>query len=201
MGYTQQEFAEESGIGHSSLKKYISGENAYNYEVLDILATKLDCSYDYLLGKSDSLHYEFHEVAKLTKLSEDAIRCIAKHAEISDNNFNSKMYIWVLNEMIKRNSLMVVIQAYLTSLQPMDKPKQEVERQMTKKMKEKLNTDVDVEEVSPLNLETTVLIALISELKNLKHEKSAEILDIMREYNKYPTQDTMTKIGEIFNQI
>ena len=34
MGYTQEEFADKVGIGHSTLKKYLSGKNLYDVELL-----------------------------------------------------------------------------------------------------------------------------------------------------------------------
>ena len=48
--FTQEEFAEITGIGLSSLKKYMSGKVSYSIEVLEIIADRLQCSYDYLLG-------------------------------------------------------------------------------------------------------------------------------------------------------
>ena len=51
-GYTQEEFCELVGIGLSSLKKYMNGKVFYSIDTLELFANALDCSYDYLLGKS-----------------------------------------------------------------------------------------------------------------------------------------------------
>ena len=54
MGMTQEEFAQEAGIGISSLKKYMNGTNAYSYELMERFSQILNCSYDYLLGYTQS---------------------------------------------------------------------------------------------------------------------------------------------------
>ena len=200
-GFTQEKFAEECGISISALKDYMRGIHAYDYELLERFAEKLDCSYDYLLGKSDSLHHEFHEVTEQTKLSEEAIKCITERAEKYDTEFYSKLYIWALDEMLKRSSFMFAVAGYLMALKPVERTKQETEKLLTKKMKnevkEKMNKDVDVEEVSPLNLENIVLINLVAEIKDLKSNKSAEILDIMKDFDVYPDSNPLKMLGDL----
>ena len=64
MGYTQENFAEECGISAATLKSYIkkNSKTNYNIEMLKIFSQKLDCSYDYLLGKSDTPYPEIQSL-------------------------------------------------------------------------------------------------------------------------------------------
>ncbi len=56
MGYTQVEFAEECGMSLTTLKVYLDEKSKirYNIETLELFSQKLNCSYDYLLGKSET---------------------------------------------------------------------------------------------------------------------------------------------------
>ena len=62
MGYTQEQFAEETGIPFGTLKKYLSGKSYYPIDLLKIFAEKLDCSYDYLMGFTVSPKREFQSM-------------------------------------------------------------------------------------------------------------------------------------------
>lgn len=107
--YTQEQFAEISGIGISSLKKYCNGENFYNVELLERFADKLNCSYDYLLGYSRTPRREDHEIAEELRLSDEAIDTIRKHAVAYDNEFNRRKYIEAINTIICTDSLVECI--------------------------------------------------------------------------------------------
>lgn len=72
-GYTQEGFALKVGIGLSTLKKYLSGQIYYDVELLECFAAALDCSYDYLLGKSDTPNPELHTIKEQTGLSDGTI--------------------------------------------------------------------------------------------------------------------------------
>ncbi|MBE6664573.1 MAG: helix-turn-helix transcriptional regulator [Ruminococcaceae bacterium] len=80
-GYTQEDFAEECGIGLSTLGKYMRGERMYNYELLEIFAKKLDCTYDFLLGKSVVPEKKYQDARNETKLSITSIDNIKKLSE------------------------------------------------------------------------------------------------------------------------
>lgn len=82
MGYTQENFADECGITLPTLKKYLSGENKYKIDILDIFSEKLNCSYDYLLGKSETPKREIQTLKEQTHLSDNAL--LALHLNVAD---------------------------------------------------------------------------------------------------------------------
>lgn len=183
LGYTQTEFAIKSGIGLSSLKKYMRGENAYNYEVLDILATELDCSYDYLLGKSKSPRREFHEVTEQTHLSEEAIEKIFKHAKEYENSFEARRYIKVLDLMLRDEIAFSWICDFMISSKPMDAVNDLLMEVISMLMTMASNTTVQVEDVieRKIPLESTVMVHLIMSLKALKDELTPEFVEEIKE--------------------
>lgn len=72
-GYTQEKFAEVCGIGISTLQKYMRGERIYKYDMLEVFADKLNCTYDYLLGKSEVPERKYMDARNETGLSICAI--------------------------------------------------------------------------------------------------------------------------------
>lgn len=113
MGMTQEEFASKTGIGLSSLKKYMSGKVFYSIDTLELMAEALDCSYDFLLGKSKTPKPELHEAKEITRLHDNAIAILQRYANQYDTNTNSKKYLDTLSTLIEMNFLMERIQNYL----------------------------------------------------------------------------------------
>lgn len=99
-GYTQEEFCELVGIGLSSLKKYMNGKVFYSIDTLELFANALDCSYDYLLGKSKTPKPELHEVKELTRLQDKAIEYLQDCAKEYDSNDNAKRFLDTLSTII-----------------------------------------------------------------------------------------------------
>jgi transcriptional regulator with XRE-family HTH domain len=81
MGYTQEKFAEETGVPYSTLKKYLSGKAVYSIDLLKLFAEKLDCSYDYLMGYTVSTKRELQDIKDLTRLSDKALERLKKFGE------------------------------------------------------------------------------------------------------------------------
>ncbi len=113
MGMTQEEFALKTGIGLSSLKKYMSGKVFYSIDTLELMAEALDCSYDFLLGKSKTPKPELHEAKEITRLHDNAIAILQRYANQYDTSSNSKKYLDTLSTLIEMNFLMERIQNYL----------------------------------------------------------------------------------------
>lgn len=111
-GYTQEEFAEIAGIGYSSLKKYINGTSLYKVNLLEVFAEKLDCSYDYLMGKSFSPIREHQDISNELRLSDKAIKHIKNHANNYDEDFNMRKYIITLSTLIETDGLIRTIADY-----------------------------------------------------------------------------------------
>lgn len=112
LGYTQGAFADKIGISLESLKNYIYGNSFYTVEVLDMLAKGLDCSYDYLLGKSKATKNENHLLVEELGLSEQAIESIKaikdnKEPYISENCFK------VLDNVICNHDLILYMTLYI----------------------------------------------------------------------------------------
>ena len=59
----------------------MSGKVSYSIEVLEIIADRLQCSYDYLLGKSFTPERELQDVKEATRLSDGALEKIKSYAK------------------------------------------------------------------------------------------------------------------------
>lgn len=112
-GYTQQEFAEKVGIGFSSLKNYLNGTKVYNYELLIRFADELECSFDYLLGKSLSPIREHTDVSNATGLSDDAIEKLGKYAKMERESQHRQGFYNGINAIICSDALVNSISNYL----------------------------------------------------------------------------------------
>ena len=63
-GWTQDELAQKMKISRSTIGMYEQGTRKPDFEILDDLADLFDVSFDYMLGKSDTLsHYPRHDAA------------------------------------------------------------------------------------------------------------------------------------------
>lgn len=112
-GFTQEEFAEAAGVGLSSLKKYMSGKVSYSVETLEIMADILQCSYDYLLGKSHTPERELQDVKEATQLSDGALERITEHAKQYDSDGYSRKYLNTLSTLVQTNFLIDRIMDFL----------------------------------------------------------------------------------------
>lgn len=90
MKYTQADFADICGIGLSSLKKYMKNELPYSITHLEMFSELLDCSTDYLLGKSDTPKREIQTLKALTNLSDNALLTLQINAADYTRNIETK---------------------------------------------------------------------------------------------------------------
>ncbi len=90
MKYTQADFADICGIGLSSLKKYMKNELPYSITHLEMFSELLDCSTDYLLGKSDTPKREIQTLKDLTNLSDNALLTLQINAADYTRNIETK---------------------------------------------------------------------------------------------------------------
>lgn len=181
-GFTQVKFAEECGISISSLKKYMSGENAYDYELLERFADKLDCSYDYLLGKSKSPKPEYHEVTELTRLSEEAIENIYKRAKYYDEEFEGRRYIMVLDLLLREEVCFEAVCNYMLASKFVN--------QLNGEFMDKIQAYVDnmepvkkmgIQKAKRLSLETQQMIDIVTNLKGIKETLTPEFIEQLKE--------------------
>lgn len=84
MGYSQERFAYECGISLATLKVYLNENSkiSYNVEMLKRFSQKLDCSYDYLLGKSETPYPEIQTLKEELCLSDKALAVMKCSANI-----------------------------------------------------------------------------------------------------------------------
>ena len=80
MGYTQISFADKCEISISSLKKYMKNELPYSISHLELFSELLDCSTDYLLGKSETPKKEIQTLKEQTHLSDNALLALQLNA-------------------------------------------------------------------------------------------------------------------------
>lgn len=111
-GYSQESFAEASGIPYETLKNYLNGTTPYPIECLIKFADLLDCSYDYLLGKSKALKNENHILVEELGLSNQAIEKI-KELVNSDNIDCRENMIRALDKIICKDGLLYFLALYI----------------------------------------------------------------------------------------
>lgn len=90
-GFTQEIFAEEIGVGHATLKKYLSPKyNRYpNVELLLKICAVLECDSDYLLGLQPHPRKETTDICSATGLSPAAIEALKIRRCGLDSGFES----------------------------------------------------------------------------------------------------------------
>lgn len=178
MGYTQELFAEKAGIGLSSLKKYMSGENVYNIELLEKFSELLECSFDYLLGKSLSPNSEYKSAKEVLRLSDKTIEKLGNIAREYDENIGKRNFIKAVDELIESDYFVEYVAEFFWS-----------GRQLNEVMgfiMESIGKNSAIEDYGlPLRMEDSLLIFIISELGNMRskvlerdREKIKEIIKI-----------------------
>jgi len=115
MGYTQEEFADKVGIGYSTLKKYLSGKNLYDVELLLRFAEVLECSCDYLLGLSVSPRRENQDISNELRLSDEAIDEIRRYAYAIDSDMTARRNLEVINAVVTKSMLIEAIGEYFVT--------------------------------------------------------------------------------------
>lgn len=198
-GYIQEEFAEEVGIGYSTLKGYLSGETAYTYEQMEKFAEKLDCTYDYLLGLSKSPIKEYHEIAEQTRLSEKAIEKIVSYASHFDDEAEARRYIRLLDKMICEDGVLNTIFDYFISTKTVDA----MNKGLLMIIQNGLNEipalkKIGMESDRILSLEEQQMIRIIAELKDMKLGLSSELKKEIEELDtKEKHEQGMKKLEQI----
>ena len=92
-GFTQEIFAEKIGIGHATLKKYLSPKyNRYpNVELLLKICDVLDCDSDYLLGLQPHPRKETTDICSATGLSPSAVAALKIRKRDQDSEFANEL--------------------------------------------------------------------------------------------------------------
>ncbi len=156
-GYTRAKFAEICDINEETLKKYLRKDD-YPTRWLKVFADKLDCTYDYLLGKSEVPEREYMDARNETRLSVESIDNLKKH------NDDGIMFE-TINVILENESVWKALALYMVS----DIAKPMIEGN-TKETLEKYNADNETDFL--LNeiptAKVTAQITLINALDNIK---------------------------------
>lgn len=175
MGFTQEDFAEKTGISFSTLKKYLKEDNPtpYSYEMLIKFAEALNCSYDYLLGYSESTKREYHDAKEKTGLSEESIEMLESLVKM--HNSESDLLLRTLDDVIKNSKIIGYTALYISSTKPVKKGISSI-----------INTAIKGTELEPFsevvsqNYETIYLMQIASELKDVKNRLTEDVTEGMK---------------------
>ena len=190
-GFKQEEFAEKCVISYPALKRYMSGKNVYTYEHLEKFADVLNCSYDYLLGKSDSFKQEYHEVTKMTHLSEKAIENIYKRAKYYDEEFEAKRYIMVLDLLLREEECFDSLCNYMLA----SKFVNYLNGIFFDKMQDAINNmepvkKMGIQKAKRLSVESQQMIDLVTRFKEMKETLTPEFIEQLKDLD---TEENFTK--------
>jgi transcriptional regulator with XRE-family HTH domain len=177
-GFTQGEFAQITGIGLSTLKKYIAGTFTYSVETLDIIADTLQCSYDYLLGKSLTPEKELHDMKSATKLSDSALQVISDYAKSYDTKRESRRYIDTLSNLIQSNFIIerIIDYFYINNSGELIFDENESENLFVKSIW------VGNEPLTPPDIEDAYLLGIIRALEEAKPLIGTNVPQKLRNY-------------------
>lgn len=111
-GYTQEEFAELSGISLSALKKYISDKVVYDTDLLLVFSDKLNCSLDFLMGLTETPNKELQTVKDKIGLSDNSIQYLQNIYDNIDVQAN-KIMLKTIDAILSDEELLNRILLYL----------------------------------------------------------------------------------------
>ena len=167
-GYTQEEFADKVGIGFSSLKNYLNGTKVYNYELLIRFADVLECSYDYLLGKSNSPIREHTDVSNATGLSDEAIDKLEIYAKLDREDRYRQAFYNAMNIIICSDGLVNSISNYLLWDNKFNSEIDVFNDVFTKMMnKNEIIRTMGMGEI-PISIDSLILLEVINRLNEVK---------------------------------
>ena len=183
-GFTQEDFAEKAGIGYATLKKYLKGSTPYNIEILEKFADLLNCSYDYLMGKSRSPRREYLEISNELHLSDKAIDILRKHAKNSDIFIGKKVYMITLNSIIEKDGFIKSISDYLIGSKFNDMFAEVINNKLIELYKKEFILDDDInEDEFRYNSSTAAIMEIVEKLAEIKADPPKELTeDIKKEY-------------------
>lgn len=201
--FKQEEFAEQCGISYPALKRYMSGKNAYSYELLEKFAEVLDCSYDYLLGKSDSFKQEYHKVTEMTHLSEEAIGNIYKRAQYYDEEFEARRYIMVLDLLMREEECFDSLCNYMLA----SKFVNYLNGMFFDKMQDAINNmepvkKLGIQKAKRLSVESQQMIDLVTRFKELKETLTPEFIEQLKDLDTEESfMKSMAKLMDTLNML
>lgn len=183
-GLSQKKFSEITGVGLSTLKKYFKGNCYYSVDTLAIFAEVLHCSYNYLLGKSETAEPEFEDIRDKTHLSDGAIERLLDAADSYERG--DKRKIDVISNFLQNERAMDYLFSYLYS--PIGDKDKDGDKVYFGNMQNVLMHSevmyVGEETVYVPDLESIYLAGIMREIQNFKCELG---FDHSRRFHASPT--------------
>ena len=154
-GYTREQFADICGIPEETLKKYLSKDD-YPTRWLKVFADKLDCTYDFLLGKSKVPERKYRDARNETGLSIQAIENLKKCNDVERDT---------VNVFLENKDLFNSMHMYLNANKEINDAFQESVKLLYTMFN--LSTE-DMEVYKYVDMEYISEISLVAELKKVK---------------------------------
>lgn len=169
-GYTQEQFADITGIPLPTLKDYLSGKTKYDYEALLTFAEKLDCSVDYLMGLSKSQVREHREIAEVIGLSDKAI-------DVLEENKNNRLFNELLGEILVDKQLLNDICLFIGATKPVNEGIKEVSMLMGERLASECEQGDFLPNQYILSMEKQYMISIVMDIGNLKEKLSKDLTE------------------------
>lgn len=192
-GYTQERFANETGIPLPTLKDYLSGKTKYDYDTLLIFSDKLDCSLDYLMGLSKSPVREHHEIAEIIGLNEEAIT-------ILEENKNNTIFNELLEQMLKDKDLINDICLYIAITKPVNEGMKGVTLEFERKISEELKGDYLPSNYT-MSIEKQMVISLVMDIEKLKNIISKDLAERISGQIGMPEKEFYSNITSLTSRL
>lgn len=106
---TQNEFAAAVGISKQAVNYYESGKRLPDAETLYMLSECLECSVDWLLGRTENMMPDYAYIERITGLSDDAILQLET---MYDNSFYARRNL-ILNMMITSGYIASIVDSLI----------------------------------------------------------------------------------------
>lgn len=140
----------------------MTGKVSYSIEMLEIFAEKLDCSYDYLLGKTTTPDKKLQDMKEMTGLTDEALEILSGYAKERKKNKSYRLYLNTISNLIKQEDAINSIAEYFY-----------INDKVVSKFisgKEEIIEDIKVGtlKLSSIEIEDAYLIRMVRSLKEAK---------------------------------
>lgn len=174
VGYTYESFAEKVGEHTNTIKRYVSGERTYDYESLMKYAEILNCSYDYLLGYSESPEREYHEIKEQTLLSDESIRILCSWKEKSDTDIMYQLKAEMLDQIICDDDFLTSMLIYCATNRMLEKTNDKIIKGQLEMIVKAQNKEYEPQSIN-YPIAKAILLGLMEDIDRIKYRMSPEL--------------------------
>ena len=185
-GFTQKEFAEKACIGKATLTKQMNGTIAYRYDDLIKYAELLDCSYDYLLGYSNSPKRENADIVDKTGLTAEAAEnlVVVQNMKILDfvSNEAKTKTIEYIESYQKLISIIICDENFLSDMLLYFGSNKPLQRQIDEMINHLTKDDSNnIKGIIENNMDKLNLASLMGDIERIKMLLHPELLEKMKD--------------------